>query len=106
MTIKVWFVREGPRPTRGDHPSYELPLQTCIETLGLEKHHWKFALKPTPQFGKGSPLSEFAGNRYVVYEIDDAEAKASGWKAGFYLTDLAPNEAVERLGTPRSPLDT
>ena len=32
--VKVWFVREGPEPTRGGL-SCELPLETGIKTLGL-----------------------------------------------------------------------
>jgi len=33
--VKIWFVREGPEPTRGGPPC-ELPLQTWIETRESE----------------------------------------------------------------------
>jgi hypothetical protein len=30
--------------------------------------------------------------RFVVVEIEDAEAAQHGWKAGFYLSDLSPKK--------------
>ena len=106
MTVKIWFVREGPEPTRGG-PAYELPLKSCIETFGLSQHQWISGPDQTPRFGdQTSRLSGISEYRHVVCEIDEAEATASGWKAGFYRADLTPAEAVKRLGPPRNPWDT
>ncbi len=105
MGIKVWFVRDGPDPT-WDAPAYELPLKSCIEILGLTRRHWKSDLDPMPTFGdQTSRLSLFTEPRHVVCEIDEAQASVSGLKAGFYMTDLTPDEAIERLGQPNEPLD-
>ncbi len=104
--VNIWFVREGPEPTRAV-PAYELPLDTCVKTLGLEERHWISALTSTPRFGdQTSRLSGIAGYRHVVCEIDDGESGVSGWKAGFYRVDVSPAEAVERLGPPAKPWDT
>jgi hypothetical protein len=106
MTVKVWFVRDGPEPTRGG-PAYELPLESCIEKIGLEEPHWFSGLDQTPRFGdQTSQLGETAGYRHVVCEIDEAQTGASGWKAGFYRADMSPTEAVERLGPPRKSRET
>jgi len=103
MAAKVWFVRDGPEPTRGG-PAYELPLESCIEKLGLEERHWLSGLDQTPRFGdQTSQLGEIASYSHVVCEIDETEAGASGWKAGFYRADISPTVAIKRLGPPRKP---
>jgi len=101
--VKVWFVRESPEPTRGG-PAYELPLKSCIETIGLAEYHWISGPEQTLRFGhQASRLGGIADYRHVVCEIEGAEAGTSGWRAGFYRVDLAPAEAVDRLGPPRKP---
>jgi len=78
--IKVWFVREGPEPTRGGL-AYELLLETCNKTLGLTEGDFLSGLERTPRFGdQTSRLGGIADYRHVVCEIEDAEAAASGWK--------------------------
>jgi len=105
MTIKVWFVREGPDPTSGS-TAYELPLKSCVEVLGLERRHWIFGADDTPRFGDQSThLAGIADYRHIVCEINEEEAKAAGWEAGFYRADLSPAEAVDRLGPTREPWD-
>ena len=104
--VKVWFAREGPEPTRGG-PAYELPVESCIETLGLIERQWLSGLDQTPRFGNQTPrLGGIADYRHVVCEIEQTGSGASGWKAGYYRVDLSPAEAVERLGPPRKPWET
>lgn len=101
--VKVWFVREGPEPTRGG-PAYELPLETCIKTLDLSAGDFLSAPERTPRFGNQSSwLGGIADYRHVVCEIEDAEAHASEWKPGYYRAGLSPAQAIERLGHPRKP---
>ena len=47
---KVWFLRDGPEPTRGE-PKYTLPLDRCTDQLGLTKKDWLHTLDQTPHFG-------------------------------------------------------
>ena len=51
--VEVWFVGEGPEPTRGG-PAYELPLATCIKTLGLRADDFPSGPEHTPRFGDWS----------------------------------------------------
>lgn len=100
MTVKVWFVRDGPHPTGGGS-AYELPLELCIEHLGLQKRQWLTDKRKNVRFADERPdLTVIAGYKHVVCEIDKVEAKASGWRVGFYTTNLKPAEAISRLGPP------
>lgn len=51
-------------------------------------------------------LAGIADYRHVICEVDEGEASASGWKAGFYQLELSPREAANRLGQPRKPWGT
>jgi hypothetical protein len=95
--VKVWFVRDGPRPTIGG-PAYELSLSSSIELLELKERHWLTDRREDVRFGnQDSALTEIAGNKHVVCEIDEGKA---GWRAGFYRIDLTPEETVRRVGRP------
>ena len=80
MTVTVWFVRDGPQMQRGSS-AYQLPLATCVARLGLKKEQWVSGLDRTPRFGDQSKRhSELEPYRHAVCAIDEAEAKASGWR--------------------------
>ncbi len=97
---KVWFVREGPEPTRGE-PKYTLPLEQCIDQLGLAKSHWLHGLDQGPRFGDQTPRPlGMAQYRHVVCQVDEAEASEYGWMAGYYLLEISPKEVRERLVPP------
>ena len=97
---KVWFVREGPDPTKGGR-AYNLPLDSCVENLGLEKGQWLTGLDKTPRFGDQSPkLLDVSDYRHVVCELDESEARERGWKAGFYRLEMSPQVVADRLGPP------
>ena len=99
---KVWFVREGPNPTR-DKPEHTLPLEQCIDKLGLAKFDWLHGLDRTPRFGSPTPRSRrVAGYRHVVCQVDELEASEQGWMAGYYLLEISPEEVRERLGPPEA----
>ncbi len=94
---KVWFVREGPDPTRGE-PKYVLPLGQCIDQLGLTKEHWLHGLDLKLRFGRPANFPQEL--RHVVCQVDDPEASEHGWRTGYYLREISPKEVAERLGPP------
>ncbi len=98
--VKVWFVREGPEPTRGG-PAYQLPLDICIDKLELTAHQYLCDPETTPRFGdQNARVTAVSAFRHVVCEIDQVEAKPGGWKAGFYRIDFSPDQVAEKLGPP------
>lgn len=100
---KVWLVREGPDPTRGE-PTANIPVTQAQGLLGLRHDHFYRSFdEERPRFGDQSKKAVgFGGERYVVVEIDDAEGVAAGWKPGFYLiVELDPKEARKRLSAAK-----
>jgi hypothetical protein len=97
---KVWFVRDGPEPTRGE-PKYTLPLDQCTDQLGLTKKDWLHALDQTPRFGDQAPRPlGMAEYRHVICQIDAPEASEYGWRPGYYVLEISPKEVAERLWPP------
>lgn len=102
---KVWFCREGDRPTDGG-PAYILGLDECIDQLGLLEARFLCEPSSRPAFGDpADPLGRFRSYKYVVVEIDEGEVEGrdSKWRPGFYLSPLPPDQAIKRLGPPRLP---
>ncbi len=95
---KVWFVREGPESTRGE-PQYDLPLEQCIDQLGLTKHDWLHSLDRTPHFQAPRRVAA-PKHRHAVCQVDDPEASELAWQAGYYLFEISPKEVAKRLGPP------
>jgi hypothetical protein len=104
MTVKVWFVYESAEPARRGAKyvlptqrdiKYTLPLEACMRKIGLSEHQWIAAMRPSDQSRQPEGL---AVPRHVLCEIDETEAQASGWKAGYYRVDLSPDEVAKRLG--------
>lgn len=102
--IKVWFLRDGPEPTDGS-PRYELLLNSCINSLGLERQQWFADKVQKVRFNVevSADLARIAGYKHVVCQIDASEAETTGWKEGFYRINLEPGEVAGRLGPPRHP---
>ena len=104
--VKIWFVRDGSDPTTVG-PAYQLPLDDCVKVLGLSPDQFFSPLERPPRFGdqiRGA--GRIAGFRHVVCEIQVTTAATSKWKAGYYRTQLSPEEAIERLGPPEEPWAT
>ena len=103
MSVKVLFMREGSQRQRGA-AAYTMPLIACFEKIGLRKQHWISPLHSTPRFGDQSEQSSrLDPYKHVVVKLGEEEAKASGWRAGYYLIDLNPKQAMQRLGEPKKP---
>jgi hypothetical protein len=96
---KVWMVKEGSDPTKGG-PLRTMPLAECCEKLELKTSNFLCDLTTIPKFGGTSnPPAMFRDARFVVVQIDDAEAAQQGWRSGFYVSDLSPKEAERRCAT-------
>ncbi len=95
---KVWFVRDGPEPTRGE-PDYTLPLKQCIDQLGLTTNDWLHGLDQKTHF-HARRIVAAPEHRHVVCEIDEQEASEEVWRAGFYLLEISPRQVTKRLGPP------
>lgn len=96
---KVWFMREGSDPTTGAPAYDDLPLEQCIDQLGLEKKDWLHGLDQTPHF-QAPRKQRVAEYRHVVCRVDDAEASEWLWRKGYYLLEIGPKEVARRLGPP------
>jgi hypothetical protein len=105
MAVTVWFVRDGPQEQRGGS-AYDVALRTCVDNIGLRREQWISGLEKTPRFGdQGKPRSYLDPYHHVVCKIDEAEAKSTEWKAGYYQIALTPEEVIAILGPPSEPLD-
>jgi hypothetical protein len=103
MSVEVLFMREGSQRQRGA-AAYTIPLGACVEKIALKKRHWISPLHYTPRFGDESAQSSHLDPyKHVVVKLREEEAKASGWKTGYYLIDLNPKQAMQRLGEPKKP---
>jgi hypothetical protein len=95
---KVWFCYEGDRPTWGDAKA-ELPLAKAVELLRLEKDRHLGNDPKNVRFGEpGHRLNLIRGYEHVVVEIEEEEARGSGWKSGYYHSPIRPDEASKKLG--------
>jgi hypothetical protein len=96
---KVWMAKEGLDPAKGG-PWRTMPLAERCEKLGLKTSNFLCDLTTIPKFGDtGNPPAMFRDARFVVVQIDDAEAAQHGSKSGFYVSDLSPKEAERRYAT-------
>ena len=54
---------------------------------------------PITSLGRSGQAVDY---RFVVIELDDMEAEAANWRAGFYKTAFSPVEVVTKLGKPNA----
>ena len=97
---KVWKCKDGPDPTRGG-PLARLSIEECQNKLGLTRDS-RFIGGPDARpmfFADDGGLASYTDFRHIVVEIDESEAQATGWRAGFYyLPELSVAEAARRIG--------
>lgn len=101
----IWLMYEGQPPTVGG-PAYNLPLESCVQRLGLASRQWVCELSGTPQIDDPTGLGSIKGYKHVVCEVSESEGAKDGWKPGFYRLDVDPGEVARRLGPPRAPWGT
>ena len=106
LMAQLWRVREGKEPTGAGSRWRVLPLDICVQRLGLTKADF---VKPAPQegvlpagptFGQTDSRDALAGVReptILVVEVENEEGNAHGWRAGYYLAPLSLADAAKRL---------
>lgn len=95
----LWFARKGIDSTSG-FPAYELPIQNIAAKLGRERNFQFLSplhIPPIDLLGRSAQAVDY---RSVVVELDETEAEAANWRAGFYKIALSPVEVVTKLGKP------
>jgi hypothetical protein len=101
----LWFARKGIESTSG-FAAYELPIQNIAGKLGRERNFQFLSplhIPPINSLGRSEQAIDY---RLVVIELDEAEAEAANWRAGFYKVAFSPTEVVRKLGKPTSPLNS
>ncbi len=92
----IWRVYEGKEPTRGE-PWATLPLEEAIALLELRPEHFISDPSRTPRFGPQDRDRWLLGYRHVVVEVFPSESRLPDWKAGFYRSPVAPEDALNRI---------
>jgi len=95
----LWFAREGIDSTNG-FAAYELPIHTMADKLGAKCNFQFFAPLYSPPITSLGRSDQAVDYRSVLIELDDAEAEAANWRAGFYKIAFSPVEVVGKLGEP------
>jgi hypothetical protein len=97
----LWFARQGMDSTTG-FAAYELPIDTMAAKLG-GKGNFTFLSPlyspPITSLGRSERAVDY---RLVLIELDDVEAEAANWRAGFYKIAFSPVEVVGKLGQPNT----
>jgi hypothetical protein len=95
----LWFARNGIDSTSGI-AAYELSIQNLAAKLGRKVGFQFLSPLHTPPINSLGRSVHAVDYRLVVIELDEAEAEASNWRAGFYKIALSPVEIVRKLGEP------
>jgi len=93
----LWFARKSIDSTTG-FAAYELPIQNIAAKLGMERNFQFLSplhIPPINSLGRSEQAIDY---RLVVIELDEAEAEAANWRAGFYKVAFSPTEVVTKLG--------
>jgi hypothetical protein len=93
---KIWAVYEGREPTIGG-PWARLPLLEAIDLLELRPDDHVSELELTPRFGDLESDGTYAGFKHIVVEAGTSEARKAKWKPGFYISRIAPRDAIRKL---------
>lgn len=89
-------VYEGMEITRVA-PWATITLEEAIALFGLKRTNLIGEFGRPVSIGTAGALTEYAGYKHVVVELDKAEAKRLQWKAGFYWTKVKPADAFKLL---------
>ena len=99
----MWFARNGIDSTSG-FAAYELPIQNIAAKLGRDRNFQFLSPLHTPPINSLGRSGQAVDYRFVVLELDDTEAEAANWRAGFYKIAFSPVELVGKLGEPNAAL--
>ena len=101
---EVWYVYEGPKSIHVspelNSRKYKRSIADC-EQLGLLQSHFINSLEDgMPSFSDPSGLGTIPGYKRVVIEIEEDEAKSSGWKSGYYELPKRHKDVTTIWGKP------
>jgi len=95
---KIWQAEEG-QPVTGA-PVAEMPLNWCVEELGLRRLSRLASPSETVVIG-ADRQGVFGGpRRFVVVGLDDEETRAhstEGWQSGYYLVLISVDGLKNKL---------
>jgi hypothetical protein len=95
---KIWQAEEG-QPVTGA-PVAEMPLDWCVEELGLRRLSRLASPSETVVIG-GERHGLFGGpRRFVVVRLEDDETRAhstEGWQSGYYLVLISVDGLQKKL---------
>jgi hypothetical protein len=95
----LWFAREGPDATRG-FPAFDFPIETIASKLGGKRNFEFLSSLDAPPITVLGRSSDAVDYRLSLLELDDIEAEAVKWRAGFYRIAFSPAQVVGKLGKP------
>ena len=101
----LWFARKGIDSTSG-FAAYQLPIQSLAAELGSKGNFQFLSPLHTPPINSLGRSEQAVDYRVVVIELDETEAEASNWRAGFYKVGYSPVEIVRKLGEPTAAVDS
>jgi hypothetical protein len=90
---EIWFYAEG--EPKQETELDERPFEDCVALLELSPGRY---LGQDPTQAPEAQAKLTAGESYLVVAVGDAEARAIGWRPGYYPSPLPPKEGLERLG--------
>jgi hypothetical protein len=97
----LWFARQGIDSTSG-FPAYDLPVDIIAVNLGGERNFRFLSPLHSPPITSLGRSEQAVDYRLVLMELDEAEADAANWRAGFYKIAVSPVEVVGKLGEPNA----
>lgn len=103
---KIWLCRYGVPAGKGVLLA-DKPFGECVRMLRVNKTNHLGGVTAPVQFGnpEDALAAKMKGFIQVVVFLPDIEAKAAGWKAGYYHAPVTPKEAADRfkLKLPAAP---
>src|ERR1044072_4937870 len=95
---KIWQAEEG-QPVTGA-PVAEMPLDWCVEKLGLRRLSRLASPSETVVIGGGRQGLFGGPRRFVVVGLEDEETRAhsaEGWQSGYYLVLISVDGLKDKL---------
>jgi hypothetical protein len=97
----LWFARQGIDSTSG-FAAYELPVGIIAAKLGGGRNFQFLSSLHSPPITSLGRSEQAVDYRLVLMELDEAEADAVNWRAGFYKIAFSPVEVVGKLGNTKA----
>jgi len=90
---EIWFYAEG-EPMQEEEVD-ERPFEDCVALLELAADRY---LGQDPTQAAASDAKMTVADSYLIVAVGEEEARATGWRPGYYPSPLPPAEGLKRLG--------